>query len=132
MDFQEKQKAEDSVMKISSYCKGLVFNGESFGDMAKLAMRYTKDRGFDMEKTARIYSTIGGYLEDKGFKVSTDLTKTSSLKINESSEVYKPIEEYHLSMLKMAGFKEMKENMIKTSMYIKNINKNKLESAVKC
>lgn len=119
MEFQENQDAERNILKVSSYCKGLVANGESFGDMAKLALRYTKDNGLSMEKTAKLYSTIGQYLSNKGFKVPMELTKISSLEINKDFEAFKPLEEYHLNLLKVAGLKEMKDNIEKVSKYMK-------------
>lgn len=130
MEFQENQNAERNILKVSSYCKGLVANGESFGDMAKLALRYTKDNGLNMEKTAKLYSTIGQYLSNKGFKVPMELTKISSLEINKDFEAFKPLEEYHLNLLKVAGFKEMKDNIEKVSKYMK-AKKNSMKCAVK-
>ena len=119
MKAHEEGVAEDSVLKLSSYCKGLVFNGESFGDMTKLAMRYTQQREFSMDKTAKLMSTIGEHLTNKGFDLTMDLTKTSSLKINESSSVYQPIEQYHMSLIKISGLNEMIENLEKVSSYIR-------------
>lgn len=133
MKVQEEGNAEQNVLKLSSYCKGLVFNGESFGDMSKLAMRYTQQKEFNMEKTAKLLSTIGDYLTNKGFNLTMDLTKTSSLKINESSDVYKPIEEYHMSLIKIAGLNELIDNLEKTSSYLKSVPKSEksLTAAVK-
>jgi len=133
MKTQEEGNAENNVLKLSSYCKGLVFNGESFGDMSKLAMRYTQQREFNMEKTAKLLSTIGEYLTNKGFNLTMGLTKTSSLKINESSDVYKPIEEYHMSLIKISGLNEMIDNLEKASAYLKNVPKSEksLTAAVK-
>lgn len=111
MTTQEEMNAEDNVMKISSYCKSLNFNGESFGDMAKLALRYTKEKGYELNKTASLYSKIGEYLSDKGFKVNTELTKISSLKINHSSDTFKPLDSYHQSLIKLSGLREISHNV---------------------
>jgi hypothetical protein len=133
MKASEEGSAEENVLKLSSYCKGLIFNGESFGDMSKLAMRYTQQREFNIEKTAKLMSTIGEYLSDKGFKVPMELTKTSSMKINEGSEIYQPIEQYHMSLIKIAGLNEMAETLEKVCAFIRMQPKKEagLTSAVK-
>ena len=113
MKNQEERGAEDSALKLSSYCKGLVHNGESFGDMAKLALRYTKEKEYNIEKTAKLLSIIGDHLTERGYNVNGELTKTSSLKINHNSETFKPIEDYHQSLLKLAGLREMEETITK-------------------
>jgi hypothetical protein len=111
MSTQEEKDAEKNILKISSYCRGLVFNGESFGDMTKLALRYTKDRGMEVEKTSKLYQTIGDYLSQKGFNVNMELTKVSSLKINQKSDVFSPLEAYHLNLMKLSALREMEENI---------------------
>lgn len=120
MATQEEMGAEDKVMKISSYCRGLTFNGESFGDMAKLALRYTKEKGYNIEKTAKLYSTIGEYLANKGFNVNPEITKVSSLKINKTSDVFKPLDEYHQSLIKLSGLREFSKNLESTLTILKS------------
>ena len=107
----ELSSAEENVVKISNDCKALVFNGESFGDMAKLGMRYSKEKGFNIKKTANLYGIVRDHLKSKGFKVEENITKISSEKVNTVASIYKPIEEYHMSIMKIAGLREMQNNL---------------------
>ena len=111
LESKEKTDAEENILKVSNYCKAVVFNGESFGDMAKLAFRFTKEKGFDLQKTAKLYGVVQDYLKNKGFNVKEEITKISSLKIDQNSDIYKPIEGYHMSLMKIAGFSEMRKNL---------------------
>lgn len=111
LEFEEKTAAEKNFTKIANDCKALVFNGESFGDMAKLAMRYAKEQGFGLEKTAKLYEIVHDYLKQKGFRVNESLTKTSSMKVNMKADIYQPLEEYNLNVMKLAGLREMKKSL---------------------
>ena len=111
LESDEKRKAEDNVIKLSSYCKSLIANGESIADMSKLALLYTKKRGYDIQKTAKLYGAISEDLQKQGFDTTKEFTKISSLKVNMKSDIYKPIEEYHQSLMKIAGFRDMSNNI---------------------
>jgi hypothetical protein len=108
---QEIGSAENSIFKISSYCRDLTWNGESFADMAKLGMRFSQDKGYDIQKTAKLYDEIYSDLKNRGFKVNNELTKISSMDLNKTAEVFKPLEEYHESIRKIAGFVDMQKNI---------------------
>lgn len=111
LEAEEKRDAEDTVIKVSSYCKNLVHSGDSLADMSKLALMYSKERGYSLQKTAKLYGAIGEDLGRQGYDVSKGLTKISSLKVNTESDVYKPLEDYHQSLMKIAGFKDMANNI---------------------
>ena len=111
MKAQEERGAEDSVMKVSSYCKSLILSDESVMDMAKLSMRYSKDRGYDLNKTAALFETVMGYMDGKGLTYNKELTKVSSMKIDPSHEVFKMIEDYNQHIVKLSGLYEMEANL---------------------
>jgi len=111
LESSEKSSIENNILKVSNDCKALVFNGESFGDMAKLALRFTKEKGFNLEKTAKLYTVVQDYLKNKGFNVKEGLTKISSMKTDINADIFKPLEEYHRGLMKIAGFAEMRRNL---------------------
>lgn len=111
MKAQEELDAEKNVLKLSSYCKSTITNEQSFADMAKLALRYSKDRGFDIEKTAGVFSYIQEEIESKGLKLNKELTKISSMPINHGSEIFHPVEGYNMNLIKLAGLSEMENNV---------------------
>lgn len=126
MEYKEKEDAEKNVVKVSSDCKALVFNGESFGDMAKLALRFTKEKDFPLEKTAKLYDLIHEDLKKSGFHVNEELTKISSENVNAKSRLFEPLHNYHMNLVKLSGFREMRRNLEKlTETLTRSILKNK-------
>jgi len=111
LEAEEKRNAADTVIKISSYCKNLVHGSESLADMSKLALKYSQKRGYSLQKTAKLYGVIGEELGKQGHNTTKGFTKLSSLKVDMKSDVYKPLEDYHQSLMKIAGFKDMAKNI---------------------
>lgn len=111
MKAQEELDAERNVLKLSSYCKNTITTEQSFADMSKLALRYSKDRGFGVEKTAGILSYIQEDLESSGHKLNKELTKLSSMPINPGAEMFRPIEGYNMNLVKLAGLDQLEKGV---------------------
>jgi len=114
MKTAEFRNAEDSFSTIFSDCKHIVANGESIGDMAKIAMRYSKDNELDMMKIAKVYEVVNDELKNSGFNVKEDITKISSMPLDNKSDLLKPVKEYQMSLLKIAAINEFNHNLKKT------------------
>jgi hypothetical protein len=99
--------AKNAFDQIFSDSKSLVAQGDSIADMAKIAMRHLKDQKLDMMKIATVYDMISSELKNGGYAVNEELTKMSSLAINEKSTLLEPIMEYSLGISKIASFAEM-------------------------
>ena len=110
----EVYAAENSFNKMAYDAKLMIANGESIGDIAKIAMRYVKEQGSDMKKIAAVYDIIHKDLIDSGFHVKTGFTKTSSMKINNSSKVLEPVLDFTLSIEKIAAIDDICKNVSKT------------------
>ena len=110
----EVYAAENSFNKMAYDAKLMIANGESIGDIAKIAMRYVKEQGSDMKKIAAAYDIIHKDLIDSGFHVKTGFTKTSSMKINNSSKVLEPVLDFTLSIEKIAAIDDICKNVSKT------------------
>lgn len=114
MKSAEAKVAEESLNKMAHDAKILVSNGDSLGDIAKLAARHVKENiGGDAIKIARCYDIIHKDLVKSNFNVKTGFTKISSNTINKNSFILKPVEEFSMSTAKIAGFSEMEENLKK-------------------
>ena len=92
----------------------MISNGESIGDIAKIASRYVKDMGLDPMKIAAAYDVIHKDLIGDGFTVKTGFTKMSSLRINKNAEMLKPVDQLIMSLEKIAATTEMLQNVNKT------------------
>jgi len=109
----EMRDAENAFNKLAHETKIMVANGESIGDIAKIAARYVKEQGLDMNKIASAYDIVHKELMNSGFSVKTDFTKVSSLKVNPNSEMLKPVNELVLSLEKIAALDDMCNNISK-------------------
>jgi len=127
MKSAEVKSAEESLNKMASDAKTLVANGESLGDISKLAARHVKENiGGDALKIAKCYDIIHKDLVDSNFMVKTGFTKISSQTINKNSVILKPVEKFSMSMIKISGFTEMEENIKKyLVVFDSTVNSNK-------
>lgn len=103
----EIQSVEDNYTKLLKDSMQIVHQGESLGDMAKLASRNVSELGLNPSKIVEIYADVSKLMADEGFRVREDFTKTSSMKINRESEVLQPSKEIALSIEKVAAVNEM-------------------------
>lgn len=109
--YSEVQNVEKAFLKIAHDTKLMVSNGESIGDIAKIASRFVKDEGLDPIKIATAYDLIHRDLVKDGFAVNTGFTKVSSLRINKNAEMLKPVNEFIISLEKIAATTEMLQNL---------------------
>ena len=98
------EDAKEAFSNIFHDSKLLVAQGDSIADMAKIAMRYSKDNNLDMMKIAKAYDMIATELKDNGYTVNEELTKMSSLAINTESKVLEPVRAYSLCVEKLVYF----------------------------
>lgn len=111
MKFAEYRSMEAAFNEMEKSAKAMVFNGDSIGDIAKIAMlSVDADKNVRM-KIAAIYDEIATNLRKSGFLVRDDITKLSSLSINRNSPIVRPAQEFALSLQKYAAFNEMAENL---------------------
>jgi hypothetical protein len=108
MRVSEVAAAEDAFIKMSHDAKMVVANGESLGDMAKIAARFAVEMGVGFEKVATAYGIIQEGLRKNGFAVNTEFTKLSSLKVNDASQILSPVKAFVLAIEKAAALKEMR------------------------
>lgn len=129
MKTAEAKTAEQAVNEMAYDAKMLVSNGESLGDISKIAVRHTKENlGGDAMKVAECYDIIHKDLVESNFNVKTGFTKISSQQISVTSRILKPVEKFSTSMIKISGFNEMEVNIKKfLSVFDNTINKNKPE-----
>lgn len=112
MKSAEEKVAENSIYEMSSDAKRLIANGESIGDIAKIASRHIKENiGTDPIKVASCYNQIHNELKRKSFKVKTGFTKISSNTINKNSVILKPVERFSMATTKIAALTEMQDNI---------------------
>jgi len=125
MKTSEINIAEDAFNKMSNDAKRLIANGESLGDIAKIASRHIKENiGGDVIKIAECYDLIHKNLSGK-FHVKTGFTKISSHTINKKSKILEPVERFSMAMTKISGFAEMENNIKKViSVFNKTIKEN--------
>jgi hypothetical protein len=111
MRVSEVAAAEEAFIKMSHDAKLVVANGESLGDMAKIAARFAVEMGVGFEKVATAYGIIQESLRQNGFAVNAEFTKLSSLKVNDSSQILAPVKSFVLAIEKAAALKEMREGV---------------------
>lgn len=111
MKYAEYKAMESAFNKMERDAKAMVFNGDSIGDIAKIAMLSVDADKYVKMKIAALYNEIAGEMKRSGFKVNEELTKVSSLSINRDAPIVKPPQEFALSLQKYAAFNEMSENL---------------------
>jgi len=99
--------AESGFNLISHDAKRMVANGESIGDLAKIASRCVKEDGLNPMPVMKAYGIIEKELVDGGFQVNTEFTKISSLKINHASITLRPVKAMSLAIEKIAACGEI-------------------------
>lgn len=109
----ELREAEDNINTMYKHAKNIIANGESFGDMSKLAMRYSKKNEYNVEKTASLYKILGDELKKEGYNLKYGLTKVSSMPLDAKSEYLKPVEDYNKNLIKIAALNEFNSNLRK-------------------
>jgi hypothetical protein len=114
MKCAEEKIAEESFDKMLHDARILVAKGDSIGDISKIAARSIKEKGGDFMKIAQAYDMIYKNLTEDNYNVNTEFTKISSMNINHKSEILKPVHAFSDSIMKIAGFEEMKTNLSKT------------------
>lgn len=107
------EEFESGFNLIYHNAKKIVSNGESLGDMAKIAARCAIEEGINPNGVMKAYGIIEKELVDSGFTVRNEFTKLSSLKINHSSLSLRPVREMGLAIEKIAALEEMEANIKK-------------------
>jgi hypothetical protein len=114
MKTAEYHLAEESLNNMADDAKIMIHNGESIGDISKIATKFVKENlEGDFVKVAKCYDYIYKTFIESGFHPKTGFTKLSSQKINEKSEVLKPVKDFSHSIAKIAGLVEMEKNIKK-------------------
>jgi hypothetical protein len=108
---EEVKTAEQAYSVIADQTKEMVVNGDSIGDISKIASRHVKDAGLDFTKVAKAYDIIHDDIKKSGFDVDTSFSKISSQKINTEAEMLYPVEEFTISIEKVAACEEMINNI---------------------
>lgn len=114
MKCAEEKVAEESFNQMVRDARVLVARGDSFGDLSKIASRSIQEKGGDFMKIAQAYDMIYHDLIDNNYTVDTEFTKLSSMHINHTSEVLKPVHSFSDSVMKIAALSEMENNVLKT------------------
>lgn len=115
MKTAEAQSANNSINAMAHDAKILIANGESIGDISKIATRFVKEElEGDFVKVAECYDIIHKDLINGNFKVKTGFSKFSSQRINNRSDLIGPVRDFATSIAKIAGLTEMEENLEKT------------------
>lgn len=126
--YNETKCAEQAFDKIAHDTKLMVANGQSIGDIAKVAARYITDQGLDPMKIAPVYEVIRNDLVNSGFGVKTEFTKISSFKINKNASMLKPVNEFVMSIEKISGINEMHTNLTNTLNAFEKVLKEEIKS----
>lgn len=114
MKTAESNLAEDALNRMANDAKTMVANGESLGDICKIAARHVKENiGGNAMKIAECYDIIHKDLMNSNFIVKTGFTKISSQRINKKSSILKPVEEFSMCMTKISGLSEMEDGLKK-------------------
>ena len=114
MKTASSKEAEEAVSDMANDAKVMISNGESLGDIAKIASRHVKENlEGDVVKVAQCYEYIRKELIKSNFNVKTGFTKLSSQRINPKANVLKSVERFSRSIAKIAGLDEMMENVSK-------------------
>lgn len=102
---------ESGFNLIYHNAKRMAANGESLGDMAKIAARCVQEGGLNPNGVMKAYGIIEKELVNSGFNVNTEFTKISSLKINHSAMALRPVKEMTIAIEKIAALSEMEKNV---------------------
>lgn len=105
--------AEQSYLDMERDAKTAMGHGDSIGDLAKIASRYTVEMGLGFHKVAAAYDMISGDLETHGHDVRTDITKVSSQRLNYDAQLLKPIEKFATAVGVVEAMDELIANMSK-------------------
>ena len=100
----------DSMSKISTmhrHARTMVVQGESLGDVAKIACRSVMEQGLDHIKVATVMDYIGTEIAKEGLKVSNEFTKISSMPVSHKNPMNVLAREYVESVEKTAGFADV-------------------------
>lgn len=124
----EMLNVERAFTKMASDAKIMITNGESLGDVAKIASRHVRNQGFDFMKVAAAYTVIHKQLEASNFKVKTEFTKISGYKFHENATMLKPVDEYIQSIEKAAALSDMLTNLESTMSAIKQFVTKEIKS----
>jgi hypothetical protein len=103
----EVHSVEKNFNRLLKDSMVIVHQGESIGDMAKIACRNISEMGLNPNKIMNIYSDVAKLISDEGYSVREDFTKISSQKINTESELLQPAKEITLSMEKIGVLNQM-------------------------
>lgn len=103
----EIKSVEQHYNQILQDSLSIVHQGESLGDMAKLASRNIVEHGMNPTKVMELYSDVAQLISNEGYHVNTEFTKTSSQKINPRADILQPSKEIALSIEKVASINEM-------------------------
>jgi predicted regulator of amino acid metabolism with ACT domain len=107
MKTAEINSVEENFNKLLKDSIAIVHQGESLGDMAKIASRNVIEMGLSPEKVMSIYSDVSKLIANEGYHVREDFTKISSQKINPKSEILQPSKEIALSIEKIGALNQM-------------------------
>lgn len=105
------EELESGFNLIYHNAKRMAANGESLGDMAKIAARCIQEDGLNPNGVIKAYGIIEKELVNSGFNVNTDFTKISSLKINHASMALRPVKDMSIAIEKIAALAEMENNI---------------------
>jgi len=106
--------AENAFDSMAKDAEALVANGESIGDISKIATRFVRENiGGNFVKVAECYNEIYNELLKTRPKMKCGFTKISSQKINDKSAILAPVRDFSHSIAKIAGLTEMEENIKK-------------------
>ena len=111
MRVDEIKTAENAYYVMANNTKEMVVGGDSAGDIAKIACKHVQNAGLNFMKVAEAYSEIIRDIRKEGFSVDLTLTKISSEKINIGSEILEPVEQFIMSIEKIAACGEMSGNV---------------------
>jgi len=108
---EASNEVESNFNLIFHDAKRMVANGESLGDISKIASRCVVEDGLDPQPIMKTYGIIEKEMSDSGFSVDTEFTKLSSMRINHSSLMLRPVKSMSMALEKIAAFEEMFNNI---------------------
>lgn len=107
---QEKKASEIAYQKLYGSIKKLASDGDSFGDICKLAMRYASHSGIDMKGSSEVLKFAESHLS-KEMVLDYTLTKTADGTLNPDFQLFKEFEACVRGIEKVAGWTELHKNM---------------------
>jgi len=99
--------AELALGEMHDISRGMVINGNSLGDITKIACKNVISSGFSHEKVAACLNYIGTALVKEGLAVDTGFTKISSAPADKNHPMNTLAVAYAIAIEKTAGFEEM-------------------------